>query len=156
VRSWLRDARDAPWPSLSSGQLHACASNLQSLVASLALQLGLPEEMQAGLNARDQGLFDAALIALQEVRVWCVCVAGPCDVLLPPANSTTALGRHAPHTPTHRPSKGTCSLSALPLQQPSARGRWQRCKQRWLQHRCVCVCVGGVLRECFCCCTITP
>jgi hypothetical protein len=61
----------------------ACASNLQALVSTLAVALGLPEDMQQGLNAREQALFDAQLAALHEVRLLlralCACRGPHCS-----------------------------------------------------------------------------
>jgi len=49
------------------GDFQACASNLQSLVATLAFSISLSDDMQQGLNARDQAVFDEQLAALPQV-----------------------------------------------------------------------------------------
>lgn len=49
--------------------LTTCATNLQSLVATVAFNISLPSEIQHGLNAKDQSVFDAHLQALHEVSV---------------------------------------------------------------------------------------
>lgn len=49
------------------GDFQACASNLQSLVATLAFCISLSDDMQQGLNARDQVVFDEQLAALPQV-----------------------------------------------------------------------------------------
>jgi hypothetical protein len=54
-----------------TGDFQACASNLQSLVATLALCVTLGEELQLGLNARDQAVFDEQLVVLPEVGLGC-------------------------------------------------------------------------------------
>lgn len=50
-----------------AGDFQSCASNLQSLVATLAMCVNLSEDMQQGLNARDQAVFDDQLAALPQV-----------------------------------------------------------------------------------------
>lgn len=50
-----------------AGDFQSCASNLQSLVATLAMCVDLGEDMQHGLNARDQAVFYEQLAALPQV-----------------------------------------------------------------------------------------
>jgi hypothetical protein len=51
-----------------AGDFQSCASNLQSLVATLAMCVNLSEDVQQGLNARDQAVFDEHLAVLPQVR----------------------------------------------------------------------------------------
>jgi hypothetical protein len=51
-----------------AGDFEACATNLQSLVATVAFSIPVGEEVQQGLNSRDAAVFDETLAALHEVR----------------------------------------------------------------------------------------
>jgi hypothetical protein len=51
-----------------AGDFEACATNLQSLVATVAFSIPVAEEVQQGLNSRDAAVFDETLAALHEVR----------------------------------------------------------------------------------------
>jgi hypothetical protein len=53
---------------MCAGDFQSCASNLQSLVSTLALRVDMSEDMQQGLNAREQAAFDQQLEALPQVR----------------------------------------------------------------------------------------
>ncbi len=53
--------------SALSGDLQACATNLQSMVSVVAFSVPLEAESQQGLNAKDQAVFDANLQQLHEV-----------------------------------------------------------------------------------------
>jgi hypothetical protein len=52
-----------------AGDFEACATNLQSLVATVAFSIPVGEEVQQGLNSRDAAVFDEQLAALHEVSV---------------------------------------------------------------------------------------
>lgn len=49
--------------------LQMCATNLQSLVATIAFSVTVDEEVQQGLNAKDPSVFDEQLAALHEVNL---------------------------------------------------------------------------------------
>lgn len=61
-----RDQLLADSSSLAA-DLTRCATNLQTLVATLGFALRLPQELQHGLNAKHQGVFEEQLAALQQV-----------------------------------------------------------------------------------------
>jgi hypothetical protein len=56
---------------MCAGDFQSCASNLQSLVSTLALCVNMSEDMQQGLNAREQTAFDQQLEALPQVSQNC-------------------------------------------------------------------------------------
>ncbi|KAF6266081.1 hypothetical protein COO60DRAFT_642348 [Scenedesmus sp. NREL 46B-D3] len=49
-----------------AGDFEACATNLQSLVATVAFTIPVGDEVQQGLNSRDAAVFDETLAALHE------------------------------------------------------------------------------------------
>jgi hypothetical protein len=57
-----------------AGDFEACATNLQSLVATVAFSIPVGEEVQQGLNSRDAAVFDETLAALHEVRGASLCI----------------------------------------------------------------------------------
>lgn len=50
-----------------AADFEACATNLQSLVATVAFSIPVTDEVQQGLNSRDAAVFDEQLAALHEV-----------------------------------------------------------------------------------------
>lgn len=55
--------------SALASDLQLCATNLQSLVATVAFAVpGVCQEVQQGLNAKDAAVFDEQLAALHQVR----------------------------------------------------------------------------------------
>ena len=50
-----------------AADLGVCATNLQSVVATVAFSVSLAPEVQQGLNAKDQAAFDTCLEGLHEV-----------------------------------------------------------------------------------------
>jgi hypothetical protein len=61
-----------------AGDFEACATNLQSLVATVAFSIPVGEEVQQGLNSRDAAVFDETLAALHEVRGALLCIGLLC------------------------------------------------------------------------------
>lgn len=142
--------------ALYAGDFQSCASNLQSLVATLAMCVDLGEDMQHGLNARDQAVFDEQLAALPQVgwgrglsdhtcnEATCVqrCAVSKRSVLLCSTRAESSVwgvpgARHKVHSVLPscfvacRRSKATWRVRGQQLQQPSQTGPWQQRRSRW-------------------------